>query len=271
MLSQIQSLLDSIASSSVSLTNANGAGRAFELLIMTEIAAELRSRGYTVYLLRSDGHAQLPGSHSITFIQRGGAPSGVPSASGGVNGPTSIVFQRQAGLPEWEIWNGVEFVGRSGSTHEFDLAIVPKKLGDLLRAEPNGGRPFGHGWILIECKDVVSNGTSDEMRAFLARIYDTTLLRGHAQYLGATPPLGRIYALDPSQTGFGEMSDTYRTENRTVYHGIARRTGFMNGTVGMSDYYFIRRFEKIDVGSQGLGKLKIEICDWIDQGLPTQL
>jgi hypothetical protein len=271
MLPQVQALLDIIVGSAVNLMNANGAGRAFELLLMTEIAAELYSRGYIVYLLRSDGHAQLPGAHPITFVQRGGAPGGVRPGSQGTDGPTSIVFQRRAGLPEWEIWNGVEFVGRSGGTHEFDLAIVPKQLGDLLRAEPNGGRPFGHGWVLVECKDVATNGDLDEMRAFLARIYDTTLLNWHAQYLGATPPLHRIYALDPSQTGFGEVSTTYRIENTAVYHAIARRTGFTSGTAGMSDYYFIRRFDKIDVASPELNTFKVDLCDWIDQQLPTQL
>src|SRR5712664_949602 len=107
MLAEVQASLNHILATAVNLTNANGAGRAFELLLITQIASELRSRGYTVYLLRSDGTPQHPGSHGITFIQRGGAPAGIRAATAGPNGPTSIVFQRKAGLPEWEIWNGV--------------------------------------------------------------------------------------------------------------------------------------------------------------------
>jgi hypothetical protein len=207
----------------------------------------------------------------MTFIQRGGAPDGVRPAIQGPNGPTSIVFQKGAGLPEWEIWNGVEFVGRSGGTHEFDLAVVPKQLGDLLRARPTGGRPFGHGWISIECKNVVAAGGLDEMRAFLARIYDTTLLNWYLQNLPVVVPFHRIYELDPTQTGFGDVSKSYRNENANAYHAIARTSGFSTGCRPMSSYYFIRRFENMTVGSTELAAFKTELCDWIDQELPVHV
>jgi hypothetical protein len=269
MLADVRRILRQLAGAAVSLQNAAGAGRAFELLLMTGIAGELQKRGYSVYLLRSDGVKQVPGSTPITFIQRSGVPGGIRPLVNGANGPTSIVFQKSSSLIEWEIWNGIEFVGRSGGTHEFDLAIVPKQLGDDLRS--TGGRPFGHGWISIECKDVGANGSPDEMRAFLARIYDTTLLSLHAQYLGAGGALNRVHPLDPTQPGFGAVSATYRIENTETYNAIARRTGFTQGTVGMSNYYFIRRFDNIRSGSQNLTDLKNEICDWIDQNLPDNL
>lgn len=269
MLVEIQKILDTLTNAAVDLTSANGAGRAFELLLMTRIAGELRARGYSVYLLRSDGAKQLPGSTNITFVQRGGAPSGVRPASFGWTSPTSIVFQKREDLPEWEIWNGIEFVGRSGGTHEFDLSIVPKALGDALRVI--GGRPFGHGWLSIECKDVSAAGAPDEMRAFLARVYDTTVLRGHAPYLGAGTNLRRIHPLDPTGPGFGSISTTYRDENKKVYHAIARRTGFTQGTSRMSDYFFVRRFENIAVGSVTLQEFGKELADWIDRKLPVAL
>jgi hypothetical protein len=268
MLAQVQSVLDGLASAAVNLTNANGAGRAFELLLMTRIAGGLQARGYSVHLLRSDGVKQLPGGSNITFVQRGGAPSGVRPASAGGGGPTSIVFQKRPELPEWEIWNGVEFVGRSGATHEFDLAIVPKGLGDALRV--TGGRPFGHGWLSIECKDVAKDGSPDEMRTFLARIYDTTLLNWHERYFGGAN-LRRIHPLAPTEPGFGSTSSSYRIENMNTYHALARRTGFTQGTLPMSDYYFIRRFEDIAVSSTSLNAFGTELCDWIDLRLPAHL
>jgi hypothetical protein len=270
LLAEVQKILDDLANAAVNLRAAGGAGRAFELLLMTRIAVELKSRGYSIYLLRSDGSKQISGSANVTFFQRGGIPSGVQPAASGASGPTSIVFQRSTGWSEWEIWNGIEFVGRSGGTHEFDLAIVPKALGDRLRA--TGGRPFGHGWLSLECKDVSASGDPDEMRAFVARIYDTTLLKMHAPYLGGgVTNLRKIHPLDPVEPGFGVASNTFRTENQTAYHGIARRTGFTQGTASMSNYYFIRRFDNISVGGTNLQQFGQEIANWIDLNLPASV
>ena len=109
------------------------------------------------------------------------------------------------------------------------------------------------------------------MRAFLARVYDTTLLNAHAKYLGAGGNLRRIHPLDPTQSGFGSASGTYRDENTTVYHGIVRRTGFSQGTLRMSDYYFIRRFDNVSVGTLNLQEFGNELADWIDRELPIVL
>src|ERR1041384_8106019 len=136
---------------------------------MVEIAAELKVRNYTVELLRSDGAPQPFGSPQ-TFIQRAGKPGPVRSSLQGATGPTSIAFQRAVTSKKWEIWNGIEFVGRSDGTHEIDVAIVPRELGEFLRTQPSGGRPFGHGRVSIECKDKHTNGGPDEMREFVARI-----------------------------------------------------------------------------------------------------
>jgi len=271
MLAEIQSLLNDLANAAVSVTRASGAGRAYELLLMTSIASELDDRGYTVQLLRSDGTVQTPTMGPVTFIQRGGAPSGIRSASQGPNGPSSIVFQRSSQEPEWEMWNGVQFLGRSGSRHEFDISVVPRRLGDRLRNHQRGGRPFGHGWLALECKDMAADGTPDEMRTLLARIYDTTLLNWHANYIGATAPLRKIYPRSPLRNGFGQASATYRMENQRVFHGIVRRTGFSSGTAQMSAYYYIRRFDNVSSYSPELDRFVAEVCDWLDQNLPATL
>jgi hypothetical protein len=241
------------------------------LLLMTEIASELDDRGYEIQLLRSDGTTQDPQKDKMTFIQRGGAPSGIRPASQGPHGPTSIVFRRAKGLRRWEIWNGVQFVGRSGGRHEFDIAVVPKRLGNALRNHPSGGRPFGHGWLSIECKDLATNGSVDEMRAFVARVYDTTFLTLHASHMGAAGSLRKVYARDVHGQGFGTAKSTYRLENQNSFHAIARRSGFTTGSAPMSAYYFVRRFDDLAVGSAELDTFTQEICDWIDINLPTTI
>jgi hypothetical protein len=271
MLPQIQAVLDLLAGSAAHLTNANGAGRAFELFIITQIALELHSRGYAVYLLRSDGVAQHPGTIGATFIQRGGAPNGVQPAINGPYGPSSIVVQKQNDFPEWEIWNGIQFIGRSGGAHEFDISIVPKAVGDNLRALPGVGFPLGHGWLELECKDVSAKGGLDEMRAFITRFYDTTHLNWHAAHLGVPGALSRIHSDDYHLPGLGTLSHSFRYENMNIYNGIVRRTDFSAGTDEMSDYYFVRRFRNVAVGSVEITALRREICDWMDRTLPSHL
>lgn len=278
MLAQVRAALDAIAGSIVTLRLARGAGRAFELLLMSQIALELKNRRYLVELLRSDGTRQSVGASGATFIQRGGAPGPVHPAADGPDGPTSIVFRklgirsRRLQTPvEWEIWNGIQFVGRSGGTHEIDIAVVPKRLGDVLRAFTSGQRPLGHGWLSIECKDVAATGSPDEMRTFVSRIYDTTLLQAHAPHIGTVRPVHRVYAIDTSYQGFGSGRVTYYQENRSVYGAIARTTGFSVGTAEMSDYYNIRRFEDLRPGTRELNEFAREVVDWLDDNLPKRL
>lgn len=268
MLATIQAILDNLANATVSVSTASGLGRAFELLLMSGMASELKSRGYQVELLRSDGVTQSAASGTMTFIQRGGAPSGIQPAAGGPYGPTSILFRRSGELPTWEIWNGVQFVGRSGGRHEFDISIVPKRLGDALRNSPSGGRPFGHGWLSLECKDTETNGSLDEMRAFVARIYDTTLLHWHASHIGAAAPLCKVYSMNAANAGFGRANQSFRAANQHIFQGIARRTGFTKGTGLLSMYYFVRCFDNLSVGSANLADFLAESCDWIDSNLP---
>lgn len=87
---------------------------------------------------------------------------------------------------EWEIWNGVQFEGRSGATHAIDISLVPRQVGMELRQ--SGGLPFGRPRVAIDCKDVGQAGSVDEMRAFVARLYDVSLLYGHEPYLPLPGP-----------------------------------------------------------------------------------
>lgn len=139
MIPAAKSALDAIVGNVTVLANAKGAGRAYELYIMTGIAFELRAAGCQVRVQRSDGTSILPSDSDRKFIQRGGSPTGVHGFSQGAGNASSIVFDLPGSTREWEIWNGIKFIGRSGGAHEIDVAIVPREVGEELRALPTGG------------------------------------------------------------------------------------------------------------------------------------
>lgn len=67
MIPDVQAALDNVLSSAVSLRNAGGAGRAFELFVMTGVACELKSRGFDVWLQRSDETLNSPDGQQSGF------------------------------------------------------------------------------------------------------------------------------------------------------------------------------------------------------------
>jgi hypothetical protein len=142
VIGNVRTALDAILGSVTTLQNAAGAGRAFELFVMTGIARELNARGFEVWLQRSDGSKIMPGDADRRFIQRGGAPTGVAGSAQGTNNASTIGF-RWRRRPIWEIWNGVQFAGRSNASHEIDLAIVSESVGRALRASPRCHRVQG--------------------------------------------------------------------------------------------------------------------------------
>lgn len=173
MIPQIQAALNSVLGNVATLRTAVGAGRAFELFVMAGVARALQVRGYDVWLQRSDGTRILPRDADRRFIQRGGAPTGMAGAAQGA-GNASVIGFRLPHRSAWELWNGIQFEGRSGAFHEIDLAIVAADVGIALRGMPTGGVPLGRPRVAIECKDVGTSGSIDEMRAFIARLYDVT-------------------------------------------------------------------------------------------------
>jgi hypothetical protein len=185
MIPAVEAALNAIVGRVATLEHAAGAGRIFELFVMTSLAHGLRDAGFTVWLQRSDGTRILPADADRRFIQRGGAPTGVPAASAGSDNASVIGF-RWRRRASWEIWNGIQFSGRSGAKHEIDISIVPATVGAALRQ--SGGTPVGRPRVAIECKDVGAAGSLDEMRAFLARLYDVTLLHAHHRHLSFPAP-----------------------------------------------------------------------------------
>lgn len=262
MLTQVQAALDRISGMATTLQNANGAGRAFELFVMTGLAVRLPSMGFEVWLQRSDGSRILPTDPDRRFIQRGGKPTGIAPAAQGAGNSGSIAFRHGPGGTVWEIWNGILFTGRSGADHEIDVAIVPKETGDTLRL--TGGSPLGRPKVSIECKDVGTAGSVDEMRAFVARMYDLTYLDGHAPFLPYPAPPKFIHPGPPAHAGSSnEPGSTFRNANSRAFNAIARRTGFSSGAGRMTGYYFVRPYGGVLAGSVAAGTMLDEAADWV--------
>jgi hypothetical protein len=135
-----------------------------------------------------------------------------------------IGLLRLANGSEWEIWNGIQFEGRSGATQEIDIAVVPQEVGTQLRL--TRGLPFGRPRVAIECKDVGQPGSVDDMRAFVARLYDLSVLRWHQRYLPFPLPTQGIYPGSNVGNVFYAARATYWDENRHSFYVVARRTGF---------------------------------------------
>ena len=259
MTGDVDKALRDIVGSATTLLDAAGPGRLFELYVMTGIALALKQRGYDVWIRRSDGSRLLPNDAQREFVQRGGVPAGIPPASVGPGEASSIVFSRHG--PEWEMLNGVTFEGRSQALHEIDIAIVPGPVAASLR-NGGGGSPMGRPRVSIECKDAGTNGSVDEMRAFVARLYDVTLLRGHHPYLPVPGP-ARVIHPDAPPDPVNRASRTYLDENRRTFNVLARRTGFVKGAVVLSGYHVVAPYGGIAVGSASADELMDDVADWI--------
>ena len=261
MINDVRNALRAIVGSATNLQNAAGAGRVFELYIMTGIGHALQARGYNVWVQRSDGSRVLPTDSDRHFVQRGGAPAGIAPGVQGPNNASSIIFRRPHHLA-WELLNGIQFEGRSTAFHEIDIAIVPEPVARTLRNSPSGGCPLGRPRVSIECKDVGTNGSVDEMRAFVARLYDLTLLPAHHPYLGVTGPPKAIHPGAPPGSTHGPAS-TYWNENRRTLNVLARRTGFVSGTAALTRYYAVAPHGEIRVGTASSTQLMDDVADWI--------
>jgi hypothetical protein len=266
MITRVQNALNSVLGSFSLLNYAAGAGRIFELFVMTGIAAEMQNRNFEVWLQRSDGTRIQPTDPDRTFFQRGGAPAGIPPSSAGATNASVIGLRRLPNGDLWEIWNGIQFRGRSGALHEFDIALVPGTVGDTLRI--SGGTPLGRPRVAIECKDVKQAGSVDEMRAFVARLYDVTLLQAHQSYVQYPGPAMGIYPGSPTSDQFYTARVRYWDENRHTFNAVARRSGFTAGAAALTAYYAIEGHPSITAGSNQANALIDAICKWIEDECP---
>ncbi len=189
--------------------------------------------------------------------ERGVERTGVsPSAANRNN--ASVIGFRWCRRPAWEIWNGIQFGGRSGAAHEIDISVVPASDGNAMRSA--GGIPTGRPRVAIECKDVGANGSLDEMRAFVARLYDVTLLHAYHKRL-LFPDRRVLHPGSPSDSKHRAIV-TYWQENRRTRNIIARRTGFVGGAAPLADYHRIEPHVEITVGSVHFDELVNSVVEW---------
>ena len=114
--------------------------------------------------------------------------------------------------------------------------------------------------LAIECKDVLTNGSIDETRAFIARLYDLTLLRAHHPHM---PLFATAQAIHPGSPP-GAMHRAiiaYWQENRRTKNIIARRTGFVQGMRLLAGYYRVEPHKNIVVGNVAVGGLASSVVD----------
>ena len=177
------------------------------------------------------------------------------------------MFRKDNSSPEWEIWNGIQFVGRSQGTHEIDLAVVPRVTGQALRAAPAGGMPIGRPRISIECKDVKNAGSSDEMRAFIARLYDLTLLNVHQPHMPSVTPFRAIFPGNPTDP-LHVPATTYRDENLRTFNALVRQSGFSKGATALTAYHGIQPYQYVLPKTSGPSVLFSAVKNWcVTKGL----
>ncbi len=106
------------------------------------------------------------------------------------------------------------------------------------------------------------------MRAFIARLYDLTVLLQHQAYLSFPPPPQGIYPGSFGGNPFYAARFTYWQENRHSFNVIARRTGFASGAAAMTNYSSGEPHGFITVGSAEAAGLMDGVAQWMDIQCP---
>jgi hypothetical protein len=207
MKSEIKSIVNGFALGAKEVVS-GGQGAVFEMWLLLKIAARLKPYPFHASLCDADDKPLISGG---SFTLRGG-----PGRLGAGN--ACHVSFTWAGEPH-EIHANTEFLGRSTTTHEIDLAVIPKKVGARLRSL-RGGRPTGQPRLAIECKYKAGTGTKDEARQVVARLFDITFLDGHPYpYNGKK---ARIWPNSEYTNGFGETEQSYLKSFKTCFNSLCR-------------------------------------------------
>lgn len=266
MIVQIQ---NAIAALNGLATIANGGGKIFELYVMTGIANVLsQNPNWQVTLLDATG-APFPAAPAppSPYIQRGGAPSGMPvTAPALAQNPSGIGILNLNTGAAYELWNGIQFRGRSGGLHEFDVALVPAALAAGTRASTDG-IPLGRPILAIECKHIQKPRTPDEMRCLIARVYDVSLLVNHPLIPPKVPPNAQIYPTQAAPNGFLGPHISYLASNNANKTVMATSTGFSAGALSMVMYYRISPYPAVAPFTAAGAAFFANIAAWIATSL----
>lgn len=209
-------------------------GRALEAWLAMRLAQAAQAGGLWSVSLRRGDASRLPRGRAFAFPV---AQSGIlaPALSG--PGHVLLVNRNDPGI-RLELHGSLQWVGRSGATHECDVSVLPQSIAQVLRTA-GGGRPRGLPVAAYECKDRPGTASPDETRQTVARLYDLALVTkpypgwGHRMFEASGP------------TGWGRWRSTYRSLFRAGDFGIVRVGKFGDGARKLAKHYHIGRHEHI--------------------------
>lgn len=219
---------------------------------MMRLARSARLTGrWSVTLRRGDATPLPPGAPFLLPTYQDGIRRASPSA------PCHVLFESAADpTRRYEMHNGIQWLGRSGATHECDVSVLPETVAGQLRSP--GGRPQGLPIAMFECKDKPKAANVDELRQTLARMFDLALVTLPAPGLRC-----RIYeAVTPR--GWGNHRKTYIDFFASGAFGQVRAGGFSTGSISLGVHYRIARMGDIytNPGSLRLGTVRfVEALD----------
>ena len=256
MISDVQSAPDTIVRRITALEHASGAGRIFELFVITSLARGLRNAGFSVWLQRSDGTTIQSGDADRRFIQRGGAPTGVPAASAGLDNASVIGFQKRR-RQRWE--SGMATSSRAAVRRRTKLTSRLFPAASRLRSE----RP---AVFLSGDRASRLNVRMSALRAASTRCAPSS----PGSTIDPAPCASSPYAIPASpRTASGQPQRSETPRDRDLLAGesaptniIARRTGFTVGTAPLGDYYRIEPHRNISSGSSEIDELVRSVVKW---------
>lgn len=227
---QLQDALRAFRAAHGALAVPTGAGRALEAWTLMRLASAVAMMpAWTVTLKRGDSSPLPPGG---AFLFPAGG-SGIRRSS--VNSP-SFVRLSHADRGDYELHGSLKWKGRSTANHECDLSLLPASIAQALRTS-GGGHPHGLPIAIVECKDKGSEGSLDEMREAVARMFDLALV--------TRPPVGSVRVFETKAgTHWGRYSSQYRTLFSRGLFGIVRSRGFQAGAHTLGDHYSVGRYPR---------------------------
>ncbi len=172
MLYTIRTMLAAIANSQITIMSGQSArlstvteyGKQYEFWLLAMLCSTINTHP-DVSVILCDCSGRRLNSSNRTFVLRGGPGQLHPASSRGT--PGFIYLEREG--REYEIHNSLEFLGISGASHEFDIALIPRWLGTAIRSGSNAGNPESAPIVTVECKYVDSTLSVDVVRQVMAR------------------------------------------------------------------------------------------------------
>ena len=207
-----------------------GQGKALEAWVLMKLAHTVHKRMFTrwsVSLRRGDGSLLPQGATFDLSSQRSRIQPSSPTA------PCYVLLEHRR-KPKWrlELHGSVQWMGRSGATHEIDVSVLPARIGEAIRNH-GGGYPHGLPIAAIECKDKGGIGPLDETRQTLARMFDLTLV--------TQPVPGWSCRIFETQTNkqWGRRSSRYVAFFAKGTFAIVRAGTFQSGAATLAAHYHI--------------------------------